>query len=90
VGEEIGSPISAEDMELMAQKLGIFHPGKGTNPVRAVKGMRASYANDVAIAAGWSYKEPTGAGVMVPPVANTSTAREQNGEHHDLWPTRKS
>jgi len=33
---EIEFPIIADDMGLVAQKLGMIHPGKGTNTVRAV------------------------------------------------------
>jgi peroxiredoxin (alkyl hydroperoxide reductase subunit C) len=33
---EIQFPIIADDMGLVAQKLGMIHPGKGTNTVRAV------------------------------------------------------
>jgi peroxiredoxin (alkyl hydroperoxide reductase subunit C) len=36
LGVEIQFPIIADDMGLVAQQLGMVHPGKGTNTVRAV------------------------------------------------------
>jgi len=36
LGVEIGFPIIADDTGKVAQRLGLIHPGKGTNTVRAV------------------------------------------------------
>jgi len=36
LGEQIEFPVIADDMGLVATKLGMVHPGKGTNTVRAV------------------------------------------------------
>ncbi len=36
IGVEIPFPVIADDMGRVAQKLGMIHPGKGTNTVRAV------------------------------------------------------
>ncbi len=36
LGEKIEFPVIADDMGLVSKKLGIIHPGKGTNTVRAV------------------------------------------------------
>lgn len=36
LGEEIEFPVIADDMGKVAEKLGMVHPGKGTNTVRAV------------------------------------------------------
>lgn len=36
LGQEIPFPVIADEMGLVSQKLGMIHPGKGTNTVRAV------------------------------------------------------
>ena len=103
---QIEFPIIA-DTGRVAETLGLIHPGKGTNTVRAVfivdanskiriifyypqelgrnmdeilrsvEAMQLSDKNKVAIPAGWPNSELVNDHVIIPPAADTKTAKER-------------
>ena len=70
---EIKFPIIAGN-DTIAFKLGILHPSKGTNIVRAVKALQTHQANDIAVPADWSKNGIIGNRGIIPPATDQKTA----------------
>lgn len=116
IGIEITFPVIAAN-DAIAAKLGLLHPGKGTNTVRAVfigdpegkvraviyypqeigrnmdeivravKAIKTSDENKVAMPADWPNSDLIGDKVIVPPPTDVQTAQKRCNEYenYDWW-----